>query len=485
MNPLVRGLRAVALVPLMTVLALGVGISPSLVAAPAHAALTAAAPASVDLVADYRTMQSETGAYILANYDASVGLGMEWKALGLARNGTPGAEEWLETYYAALVDDVVAKNGVLGAATEYERIILAVTALGRDVTDVGGFNLLEGIADQSKLRAINQRVFGLLALDANNYEVPTIDGIASPTTREWLVQQILGSEIAGGGWAFFGTNPDTDMTGMAMQALIPYKDQPLVAAALERGTAVLAGIQKDSGAFASYGTESVESTVQAILALTGMGIDPSSDPRFTTEVSTPAAALKNFYIPGGGFWLGKTPTEKRNSIAVEQGFYGIAQFLRFVEGRNGLYDMTDAFQAPVEPTPEPTPTPTPEPTQTPAPAPSPTVTPTPVFPGNSVAKKATPTVVMSVRKSAVKRGKNAVLTVTVRSAQTKPTGVVQVKLAGKTVRAKLSTKGTATVKVKIKGNAKLGKRTVTVKYLGDSKTASKTVKYAKAVKVKR
>ncbi|WP_235736286.1 hypothetical protein [Nocardioides alcanivorans] len=449
MKPPVKGLRALALAPLLAVLALLVGFAPALVASTAHAAPVAASDDA--LVAKFREMQAATGQYILDNYEPS-GLGLEWKALGLARNNTPGAEEWLSTYYENLVDDVVAKDGKLGAATEFERVILAVTAIGEDPSDVGGHNLLEGLADLDTMRLPNQRIFGLLALDSNNYEIPVVEGVVNPTTRQALVDLTLAAEINGGGWAFFGSTPDPDMTGMTMQALAPYKDQPAVAAALERGVTVLANIQKDSGAFASFG-ESVESTVQAIAALTPLGIDPATDPRFVKSGGSAAAAVTNFYIDGGGFWYNQ-PSTNRNSMSTEQGFYGIADYLRLVDGRNSLYDMTDVGEVP--PT---TPTPTPA--------------------------KVAGTVKVEVKKAQVKRGKKAVFKVKVTAAGVKPTGNVRVVFAGRKVTARLNANGATKVKVKVTKAVKPGKKAVKVKYLGDAQVKKAVTKTKKVVKVKK
>lgn len=296
---------------------------------------TAARADSVDTA---RTMHADTARHLLANVQPK-GLGAEWVALGLARSDVD-ASEWLATYYANLVDDVVEKGGNLGSATNYERVIIALSAMGKDVTDIGGYDLLAGLADMSKMTAINAAVYGLIALDSRDHAIPEAAGVANPTTRQKLVDRILQVEIAGGGWAFFGSTPDPDMTGMALQALAGYTDQPAVAAAAERGVTTLSDIQRPSGAFASYGTESVASTTQAMVALTALGIDPGTDPRFTKEGNTPVTALSTFFVTGGGFWYSKPGAP--NGMSTEQGFYGLTDYLRFVDGKPSLYTMNVA-----------------------------------------------------------------------------------------------------------------------------------------------
>lgn len=323
--------RPVSLVAVTAILGLLVALAPGLLTAPARADSTT--------VEDVRAHHAATASYILDTVQPS-GLGREWMAFGLARSGVD-ADEWLDTYYTNLVADVVADEGNLGSATTHARVVIALSAMGKDVTDVGGHNLVEGLADMSRMSALNSAVFGLIALDTLNHEVPEVAGVSNPTTRRKLLDRALALEITGGGWAFFGSTPDPDMTGMTLQALAPYVDtDPRVAAAVERGVATLAAIQRPNGAFASYGNESAESTVQALMALTALGIDPATDARFAQESGNPVSALSTFFVEGGGFWYARPGVP--NGMSTEQGFYGLTDYLRFVDGKPSIYSMSVA-----------------------------------------------------------------------------------------------------------------------------------------------
>ncbi len=50
-------------------------------------------------------------------------------------------------------------------------MILALTAIGKDPTNVGGHNLLKGLDSMSYInkQGINGPVFALIALDSHNY----------------------------------------------------------------------------------------------------------------------------------------------------------------------------------------------------------------------------------------------------------------------------------------------------------------------------
>ena len=154
-------------------------------------------------------------------------------------------------------------------------------------------------------------------------------------------------ELARGGWALIGTTADPDITAMALQALVNYKDQPKVAAAAERAFAKLSAIQKDNGGYASWGSVNSESIAQVIVATTAWGIDPDTDPRFVKNVKSAVDALLTFYVEEGrGFAhvLDNSPGYvggEVNGMATDQACYALVAYNRFQNGKTALYDMSD------------------------------------------------------------------------------------------------------------------------------------------------
>ena len=99
-------------------------------------------------------------------------VGGEWMVLGLARSGF----EIPEAYYqnvAAYVSEHINEKEQLSPrlSTDNSRVILALTAAGYDVTDVGGHDLLKGLSDLTflKKQGINGPIWALLALDSHAY----------------------------------------------------------------------------------------------------------------------------------------------------------------------------------------------------------------------------------------------------------------------------------------------------------------------------
>ena len=257
--------------------------------------------------------------------------------IGLARSGrtVPAG------YYGNVVDYVKAKadaNERLHRAkvTDNARVILALTAIGKDVTNVGGHNLLKGLDNMAYVQkqGINGPIWTLIALDSHNY--PTMGDV----TREKLIQVILDAQLPDGGWDLSAENADTDMTAMAIQALAPYYNtNETVKAAVDKALEALSTMQRGDGGFGSWGTVNSESCAQVIVALTALGIDPATDSRFVKNGSTVLGALAGFYVDGGGFK--HTADGELNGMATEQGYYALASYYRFVNGQTSLYDMSD------------------------------------------------------------------------------------------------------------------------------------------------
>ena len=304
--------------------------------------LTAAEAAYARLLAEQskrlEKIYQTTGDFMATLGTPGVGsTGGEWMVIGLARSGRTvpaGYYDNVVEYVKAMAD----ANERLHRAkvTDNARVILALTAIGKDVTNVGGHNLLKGLDNMAYVQkqGINGPIFTLIALDSHNY--PTMGDV----TREKLIQVILDAQLPNGGWNLSGENADTDMTAMAIQALAPYyKTNETVKAAVDKALEALSALQRNDGGFGSWGTVNSESCAQVIVALTALGIDPATDSRFVKNGSTVLGALAGFYVDGGGFK--HTADGERNGMATEQGYYALAAYFRFLNGQTSLYDMSD------------------------------------------------------------------------------------------------------------------------------------------------
>lgn len=305
---------------------------------------------------DYKTTLNETMAQLAATVtEPSFGTGAgEWTVLSLARGGYYATDsKYFEDYYSRIEETVKEKaasvnlNGALHKvkSTENSRLIMALSAIGKDPTKIGGVDLVGAYSANGfswiKKQGLNGPVFALIALDTYNYKT------SDATIRQQCVDYILEAELANGGWALSGTTADPDMTAMALQALANYADNSDVKDAAERGFAALSSIQKDNGGYASWGSVNSESIAQVIVACTAWGIDPSTDSRFVKSGGSAVDALLEFYVPEGkGFahvleTTGGYAGGEVNAMATDQACYALVAYDRFVNNKNALYDMSD------------------------------------------------------------------------------------------------------------------------------------------------
>ena len=276
----------------------------------------------------------------------------EWAVLGLARAKVPLSEAYIAAYYEKVVAYVQKNMGADGVlvdpesrnptVTDNERIILALTAIGKDPANVGGKNLLTALQDKDIMKVtdtsktdINGLVMGLLALNSRNYTSDT----------SWLVQAVLEQQNKDGSWsASADTKPvgDVDMTAMALQALAPYyKDGGNETV----NTAVKKALNWLSGKYRS-GYDSSESCAQVVIALSALNLDANTDARFTKTVEGKTLSvlgnLLQYRVAENGGFKHQFADKAVNEMATEQALCAMAAYARFTEKANALYDMTDA-----------------------------------------------------------------------------------------------------------------------------------------------
>ena len=286
--------------------------------------------------------------------------GSEWLVIALARSG----REVPDSYYDSVVKAVQDADGVLSDRkfTEYSRTILALTAIGKDPTNVGGYDLLSKLADMDDVtfQGLNGAIFALIALDSNKYDVPAVADGGKQVTRDGLVAYILEQQLSDGGWALSGDSADPDMTAMALQALAAYRTgDKAVQSAVDKALKTLSDMQQADGGYSSWGTLNSESCAQVIIALTALGIDPAKDSRFAKNGLTVLDALLSFAADGG---FRHTADGERNDMATEQALCALTAYARLLDGKTALYDMTDVLggQTPDVPDDDSTPDETPK-----------------------------------------------------------------------------------------------------------------------------
>ena len=289
----------------------------------------------------------------------------EWTVFSLARGGYYElADEYFADYYdriVATVDELatsVNQNGALDAdkSTENSRLIVTLSALGKDSTAVGNWDLIEPYS-ANELRWIakqgfNGTIWALIALDSNNYETEDME------LRQTLVNRILNSQHDDGGWHLNYSNltvpSNVDVTGMTLTALYPYRNQPEVAAACAEAIAWLSSAQQADGGFAydENASGTVESCAWAIVGLTTWGINPDTDSRFVKNGVSAVDNLLSYYVEDKAMFE-HVKGDGGNHMGTDQACYALVAYDRFINGKPTLFDYSDVtFEPPVPETDE-------------------------------------------------------------------------------------------------------------------------------------
>ncbi len=304
-----------------------------------HSAPVRAADTSV-----LQKLVDETAAYQLSAIDFTHG--SEWVVMALARGGCAVPEGAYDRYWLDVKDYVVQHEGKFRKYTEYARLTLALTAIGRDPTDVGGYDLLETLCDYDKMISvgINGASWALLALDCGGYR-------PDDPVRQRYVDLLLSRQLADGGFSLVGKGgsdspADTDITAMTLQALAGYQDQSAVAKAIDKALECLSKKQLYSGGFQTMGITTSESSAQVLVALGELGLTPE-DSRFVKDGGTPLDALLSFRQADGSFL--HTDEAGAGSIATDQAFYALVETLRIAKGMSSMYKMKDVEKVSGEP----------------------------------------------------------------------------------------------------------------------------------------
>lgn len=268
-----------------------------------------------------------------------------------------------------LLSDKPADNA---AATEWERRILAIVAIGENPSNFGGTNYIETLQALSKDNQIgdpsllNDDIFGLLALIASG-------DLANQKIKEDALTFIINHQATDGGFSWSADSScgwcgsDGNDTASALQALQAAKNNgmthPNLDTTIEKGKGYLLSTQKSDGGFAydTFSEADGSSTAWALMALNAL--DLSSSPEAEKAVSW----LKANQGTDGGFqWMsgygGDTYTTSHAVVAL-----------------NGKSWIIKIYTPAASPSPTATPNVSPLPTATPLPTPitSVSVSPTP------------------------------------------------------------------------------------------------------------
>lgn len=286
----------------------------------------------------------------------SEGIMSEWQAIGLARSGVPIPDEYEQIFndniQSQIIDSIDSQRVKI---TDIERLAMSAVAIGKDPRNIKGLDLIEliynsperrGGYDSMTFQGNNGPIFALIALDSNEYTVPS----DAKWNRQRLIEELLRTQNEDGSWNLneYFDSPSIDITAMAITGLSPYKDQEPVKKALDKAVNYLSSIQTNEGGFdggSFVGGVTSEATSQVIIGLTSYGIDPTGH-TFTKNGNNLIDHLLSFQMKDGGFQH-TAGDSSSNSMATEQAYQALVAYHLYQNDGGRLYQFPK-FSEPVE-----------------------------------------------------------------------------------------------------------------------------------------
>ena len=237
-------------------------------------------------------------------------------------SGADVPDGFYDEYLQALANwmDIAAKRGKAGYVPGAVR---TVAAMGLDVTDFAGHDLLAAMQRPELVDADEDQVDMLLDLDAAGDAGKTDE---LNTARETMLAKVLARQQSDGRFSYtkwpklMRDDHNLDdyperfacilLTAKSVQALTPYMDRPEVSAAVSNALTYLSEQQLPSGGFVKYGDEDVEEDAAVLEMLAALGIS-LADERFTKDDRTVLDGMMGWYqstyaeqarTPGQGFY---------------------------------------------------------------------------------------------------------------------------------------------------------------------------------------
>lgn len=211
-----------------------------------------------------------------------------------------------DEYLQALADwlDLAVKRG----KTAYiPGAIRTVAAMGLDVTDFAGHDLMDALRKPELVEADEDRLDMLIDLDAAG-DVGETDEFNA--LREQLLTEALARQQSSGEFRYTskwpaelkqkGVDDEPDrfdyilLTAKSVQALAPYQNRKDVSAAIDKALNYLSEQQLPSGGFVKYGDEDVEEDAAVLEMLAALDIS-LTDERFTKDSHTVLDGMMGWY----------------------------------------------------------------------------------------------------------------------------------------------------------------------------------------------
>ena len=263
----------------------------------------------------------------------------EWAIRAMARAEkidahSPWLETWLGELNAAIIELEAENNpAALRRWTDFQRVSLALDALGLDVRNYRGFDFTAPFAvfvapaqRNAANRTILADIYALISLEA--ILKTTLEATSNPASQNFTTNAearryfnaLIQAQRADGTWSLNPASPtsvfDIDVTAMALQALAPFYHAG-------NRTAIQA-VERAMLWLSAQTFRDPESTAQMIVAMTLLGENYAQKAAYYVQW------LLRWYSPQLGGFVRTNHFNAVNAMATVQAVYALTAFQQFV-----------------------------------------------------------------------------------------------------------------------------------------------------------
>lgn len=245
---------------------------------------------TVDLKDNLDSQAEETAVYIKETVESPgiSSVGGDWSVKGVAESGAEIDEEYFEIYFDNVRAQVKAKSGLIHESyySDYARVIIGLSSIEKNARDIEGYNLTAKLDEYEEITRQGANAVSYTLVAANTadvklmYEKDYVNFLLSE-------MKLLTSEAR---------VEDMDYISMAILGLSFYQDNKEISEAIQKAVESLSLMQQENGTMGNC-----ESTAEAIIALSQIGIDVFTDDRFVKNGNSLGNSLMEYYAGDGGF----------------------------------------------------------------------------------------------------------------------------------------------------------------------------------------
>ncbi|MHA5130678.1 hypothetical protein R5P67_02505 [Oenococcus oeni] len=291
------------------------------------------------------------------------GYGNEWPIFVLARTGYPVSVGYYDQWFENLGTDLTKmKNGTYTSssgltetldnlkATDYERMLLAISAIGYDPNDITAVNIIKTIEDTAMTDSNSMsKADGLLSLDSDKYDIS-----GGSTVREELISSLTSTLNA------YTSNSIIDYISVNLQPLAPYYTPDAtdtseytsyynstynvtynayaVKVAVEHALSLISETQNSEGSWSAWGESTdTDGGSEAAIAVSAMGKNVLTDSDYIKDGNTMITSLLDNFDFSNDTITGSI--DEMGEFEIPE---ALDAMIRTLDGQNNLYNTTDS-----------------------------------------------------------------------------------------------------------------------------------------------